>query len=121
MGDALSSPIFFYFMCEKMIVMKKKYIFITLLSVIVLFYVSAFAEPVNSSSDIVLDSESKESATVTENDEKTINAQEKALTDTDSENVDSDDSQSAEGLSANKVSAVQTATWAEVKRQFKDF
>jgi len=92
-----------------------------MLSVLVLFSVSAFAEPVNSSSDIVLDSESQESATVNENDEKTVSAQGEASTDTDSENVNSDDSQSAEGLSAKKVSAVQTATWAEIKRQFKDF
>ena len=101
--------------------MKKKFIFIFVLSVLVLFSVSAFAEPVDSSPDSAIDTESKESATVNENDEKTISAQEEALTDTDSEDVDSDDSESAESLSANKVSAVETAAWAEIKSKFKDF
>ena len=102
-----------------MIFMKKKFIFIFVLSVLVLFSAYAFAEPVDSSSDSAIDTELKESETVNENDEKTISTQEEALTDTDSEDVDSDDSQSADSLSAKKVSAVETATWAEIKSKFK--
>ena len=101
--------------------MKKKFIFIFVLSALVLFSVSAFAEPVDSSSDSAIDTELKESETVNENDEKTVSAQEETLTDTDSEDVDSDDSQSADRLSENKVSAVETANWAEIKSKYKNF
>ena len=109
-----------------MIFMKKIVIFAFALTIAVLLSVSAFSEPVNSQSDVTIEAESTESDTVNENDEKTISTQEKVLTDIDSENVDSDDSQSADCtiancLSANKASAVETATWAEIKSKFKDF
>ncbi len=109
-----------------MIFMKKIFIFTFAISIAVLLSVSAFSEPVNSQSDFAIEAESTESDTVNENDEKTISTQEEVLTDTDNENVDSDDSQSADGtvaniLSANKASAVETATWVEIKSKFKDF
>ena len=101
--------------------MKKTFFEISVVFFSLIFSISAFAEPVNGSSDSDIDTKIKESATVTETDGKTVSVRENALTDTDSEDADSDDSQSAESLSAPKVSAVETATWAEIKMKFKDF
>ena len=101
--------------------MKKKFLFVSLLFILAFFCVSVFAEPVDSSSECVLDSVSQELETLNGTDEKTVGAQEKVVTETDSEGVDSDKTQSSDSMSAQKVSAVQTATWIEIKRQFKDF